>query len=67
MNKNEFQSSFKVIKNPIESITYNESIIEWELDQGHVGCVAKSVTLGNLLNRYLKEVTPHKKSRDKET
>ena len=42
-------------------------MIERELDQGHVGCVAKSVTLGNLLNRYLKEVTPHKKSRDKET
>ena len=42
-------------------------MIERELDQGHVGYVAKSVTLGDLLERYLKEVTPHKKSRDKET
>ena len=42
-------------------------MIERELDQGLVGCVDKSVTLGDLLKRYLKEVTPHKKSRDKET
>ena len=42
-------------------------MIERELDQGLVGHVDKSVTLGDLLKRYLKEVTPHKKSRDKET
>ena len=42
-------------------------MIERELDQGLSGCVDKSVTLGDLLNRYLKEVTLHKKSRDKET
>ena len=42
-------------------------MIERQIDQGLVGCVDKSVTLGDLLNRYLKEVTPHKKSRDKET
>jgi integrase len=41
-------------------------MIERELDQGLTGCVDKSVTLGNLLKRYLKEVTPHKKSCDKE-
>jgi integrase len=40
---------------------------ERELDQGLVGCVDKSITLGDLLKRYLKEVTPHKKSCDKET
>ena len=40
---------------------------ERQIDQGLVGCVDKSVTLGDLLKRYLKEVTPHKKSRDKET
>ena len=42
-------------------------MIERQIDQGLVGCVDKSVTLGDLLKRYLKEVTPHKKSRDKET
>jgi len=42
-------------------------MVERELDQGLVGCVDKSVTLGGLLKRYLKEVTPHKKSCDKET
>ena len=42
-------------------------MIERELDQGLVGCVDKSVTLGDLLKRYLKEVTPYKKSCDKET
>tara|TARA_X000000950_G_scaffold38879_1_gene41559 strand:+ start:78 stop:731 length:654 start_codon:yes stop_codon:yes gene_type:complete len=42
-------------------------MIERELDQGLVEYVDKSVTLGDLLKRYLKEVTPHKKSRDKET
>jgi len=42
-------------------------MIERELDQGLLGCVDKSVTLGDLLKRYLKEVTPHKKSCDKET
>jgi len=42
-------------------------MIERQIDQGFVGCVDKSVTLGNLLKRYLKEVTPHKKNRDKET
>ena len=42
-------------------------MIERELDQGLVGCVDKSVTLGDLLKRYSKEVTPHKKSCDKET
>ena len=42
-------------------------MIERELDQGLVGCIDKSVTLGDLLKRYLKEVTPHKKSCDKET
>ena len=42
-------------------------MIERELDQGLVGSVDKSVTLGDLLKRYLKEVTPHKKSCDKET
>ena len=41
-------------------------MIERELDQGLVGCVDKSITLGDLLQRYLKEVTPHKKSHDKE-
>ena len=40
---------------------------ERQIDQGLVGCVDKYVTLGDLLKRYLKEVTPHKKSRDKET
>jgi hypothetical protein len=40
---------------------------ERQIDQGLVGCVDKSVTLGDLLKRYLKEVTPHKKSCDKET
>ena len=40
---------------------------ERQIDQGLVGCVDKSVTLSDLLKRYLKEVTPHKKSRDKET
>ena len=40
---------------------------ERELDQGLVVCVDKPVTLGDLLKRYLKEVTPHKKSCDKET
>ena len=40
---------------------------ERQIDQGLVGCVDKSVTLGNLLERYLNEVAPHKKSRDKET
>ena len=42
-------------------------IIERQIDQGLIGCVDKSVTLGDLLKQYLKEVTPHKKSRDKET
>ena len=42
-------------------------MIERELDQGLSGCVDKSVTLGDLLKRYLKEVTPHKKSSNKET
>jgi len=42
-------------------------MIERELDQGLVGHIDKSVTLGDLLRRYLKEVTPHKKSCDKET
>jgi hypothetical protein len=42
-------------------------MIERQIDQGLVGCVDKFVTLGDLLKRYLKEVTPHKKSRDKET
>ena len=42
-------------------------MIERELDQRLSGCVDKSVTLGDLLERYLKEVTLHKKSRDKET
>lgn len=42
-------------------------MIERQIDQGLVGCVDKSVTLGDLLKRYLKEVIPHKKSRDKET
>ena len=42
-------------------------MIERELDQGLCGFVDKSVTLGDLLKRYLKEVTPHKKSCDKET
>ena len=42
-------------------------MIERELDQGLVEYVDKSVTLGDLLKRYLKEVTPHKKSCDKET
>jgi hypothetical protein len=37
-------------------------MIERELDQGLVGCVDKLVTLGDLLKRYLKEVTPHKKA-----
>ena len=41
-------------------------MIERELDQGLVGCADKSVTLGDLLKRYLKEITPHKKSHDKE-
>ena len=41
-------------------------MIERELDQGLLGCVDKSVTLGDLLKRYLKEVTSHKKSCDKE-
>ena len=40
---------------------------ERQIDQGLVGCVDKTVILGDLLKRYLKEVTPHKKSRDKET
>ena len=42
-------------------------MIERVLDKGIVGYVGKSVTLGDLLKRYLKEVTPHKKSCDKET
>ena len=42
-------------------------MIERQIDQGLVGCVDKSITLGDLLKRYLKEVTPYKKSRDKET
>jgi integrase len=42
-------------------------MIERQIDQGLVGCVDKSVTLGDLLKRYLKEVIPHKNSRDKET
>ena len=42
-------------------------MIERQIDQGLVGCVDKSVTLGDLLKRYLKEVISHKKSRDKET
>ena len=42
-------------------------MIERQIDQGLVSCVDKSVTLGDLLKRYLKEVTPHKKSHDKET
>ena len=42
-------------------------MIERQIDQDLVGCVDKSVTLGDLLKRYLKEVIPHKKSRDKET
>ena len=37
-------------------------MIERQIDQGLVGCVDKSVTLGDLLKRYLKEVTPHKKA-----
>ena len=41
-------------------------IIERELDKGLTGYVDKSVTLGDLLKRYLEEVTPHKKSHDKE-
>ena len=41
-------------------------MIERELDQGLVGCIDKSVTLADLLKRYLKEVTPYKKSHDKE-
>jgi hypothetical protein len=41
-------------------------MIERELDQGLTGCVDKSVKLGDLLKRYLKEVTPYKKSHDKE-
>ena len=42
-------------------------MIERELDQGLLGSVDKSLTLGDLLKRYLKEVTPYKKSHDKET
>ena len=42
-------------------------MIERQIDQGLVGCVDKSITLGDLLKRYLKEVTPYKKSRDKKT
>jgi len=38
---------------------------ERQIDQGLVGCVDKTVTLGDLLKRYLKEVTPYKKSSDK--
>ena len=38
-----------------------------QIDQGLLGCVDKSVTLCDLLKRYLKEVTPDKKTRDKET
>ena len=59
---------------PLQSKTFNIKkdaqrwavMIERELDQGLTGCVDKSVTLGDLLKRYLKEVTPHKKSHDKE-
>ena len=40
---------------------------ERPIDQGLVDCVEKSVTLGDLFKQYLKEVTPDKKSRDKET
>jgi len=42
-------------------------MIDRQIDKGLVGCVDKSITLGDLLKRYLKEVTPYKKSRDKET
>ena len=42
-------------------------MIERQIDQGLVGWVDKTVTLGDLLNLYLKEVTPRKKSCDKAT
>ena len=59
---------------PLQSKTFNIKkdaqrwavMIERELDQGLTGCVDKSVKLGDLLKRYLKEVTPYKKSHDKE-